>query len=105
MTMAQLYSPETLQLTITGLLADSWAVKLVRALSQNRMRFSALQHDLGISSKTLSARLKELEKEGLISRTLYAQVPLRVEYELTDKGYEFNELLDQIGKWEKKWKN
>lgn len=87
-----------------ALLTDAWALRIVSALAQNRLRFTALQRSLKMSSKTLSKRLKELEKEGIVTRTLYAQVPLRVEYELTAKGYEMKEILDSISRWEKKWK-
>jgi DNA-binding HxlR family transcriptional regulator len=105
MVRQQLYHPEELiESKSVRLLADSWSIRIVAALANGRLRFSNLQHALKMSSKTLSNRLKELESEGIISRTLYAQVPLRVEYELTDKGYEFKALFDSIAKWEKKWK-
>ena len=87
-----------------ALLTDAWTLRVVSKLAASRLRFTALQRELNMSSKTLSKRLKELEKEGIVSRTLYAQVPLRVEYELTSKGYELKEILDSISKWEKKWK-
>jgi DNA-binding HxlR family transcriptional regulator len=102
MARQQLYQPETL--STPTILGDDWSIKVVNALAQNRLRFSILQHTLGMSSKTLSKRLKELEANGMITRTLYAQVPLRVEYELTEKGFEFKGILDEIVKWEKKWK-
>jgi DNA-binding HxlR family transcriptional regulator len=105
MVRQQLYPQEMLiESKSVKLLADSWGMRIINALSSGRLRFSALQHTLGMSSKTLSKRLKDLETEGLISRTLYAQVPLRVEYELTDKGEEFKHLFESIAKWEKKWK-
>lgn len=88
-----------------ALLTDAWTLRVVSRLAQSRMRFTTLQRSLSMSSKTLSKRLKELEKEGIVTRTLYAQVPLRVEYELTAKGYELREILESISKWEKKWKN
>jgi DNA-binding HxlR family transcriptional regulator len=99
----QLYPPQTLQESKLKLFSDAWSVKLLLRLAENRQRFTELQHALGISSKTLSNRLKRLEEEALVSRTLYAQVPLRVEYELTEKGYELKQLLDDFSQWEKKW--
>lgn len=86
------------------LLCDAWALRVIGTLSSSRMRFTQLQRTLSMSSKTLSKRLKELEREGIVTRTLYAQVPLRVEYELTAKGYELRDILASISQWEKKWK-
>ena len=88
---------------VAVLLGDHWSVRIVASLSAERQRFSALQRSLGISSKTLSAKLKELERQAIVTRTLYAQVPLRVEYELTEKGYELKSLLDSFCKWDEKW--
>lgn len=101
----QLYPPELLEeIKSIELLGSKWLIRLLGMLSGSRMRFSELQHNLGISSKTLSARLKEMEREGLVTRTLYAQVPLRVEYELTAKGEELLVIVSELAKWEKKWK-
>jgi DNA-binding HxlR family transcriptional regulator len=101
----QLYQPEVLEeIKSIELLSSKWLIKILGALSRNCMRFSELQHGLGISSKTLSARLKEMEREGLVTRTLYAQVPLRVEYELTEKGEELLGIVSEFSTWEKKWK-
>jgi DNA-binding HxlR family transcriptional regulator len=101
----QLYPPEFLEeIKSIELLGSKWLIKLLSVLSGNRMRFGELQHHLGISSKTLSARLKEMEREDLVTRTLYAQVPLRVEYELTAKGEELLVIVSELAKWEKKWK-
>jgi DNA-binding HxlR family transcriptional regulator len=85
------------------LLADPWSIKVIGMLAHGRQRFTQLQRSLRISSKTLSKRLKELENQAIITRTLYAQVPLRVEYELTEKGHELKELFDEIVKWDRKW--
>jgi DNA-binding HxlR family transcriptional regulator len=102
----QLLVPELLThdiLRLSKLLADAWSLKIIISLSLHQQRFSQLQRNTAISAKTLSRRLKELEKQALVTRTLYAQVPLRVEYELTEKGFEFKTLLDSFAKWDKKW--
>ena len=101
----QLYPPEFLadSSRLALLIGDAWAMRIIGVLAQERMRFNQLQHRLGISSKTLSNRLKQLESRAIVTRTLYAQVPLRVEYELTEKGFELKTLLDALVKWDKKW--
>lgn len=69
------------------IIGAKWTAILVHDLSEGPRRFSQLEHSCcGISPRTLSERLKELEQEGLIMRRSYAESPPRVEYELTDKG-------------------
>lgn len=65
-----------------------WVVELMFVLSQKgTLRFNELKASLeGISSRTLSKRLTELTEQGLVDRTLYDEMPVRVEYELTEKG-------------------
>lgn len=63
-------------------------------------RFGQLQKSLsGISPKTLSVRLAELEEEKIINRKVYAEVPLHVEYSLTAKGKSLKEIFDQMASW------
>jgi DNA-binding HxlR family transcriptional regulator len=88
----------------TPLLSDERAIRIIIALTEERMRFSALESMLGMSPKTLSHRLKQLTSQGLVTRTLYAQIPVKVEYELTEKGREFVELLLAIDAWQSKWR-
>lgn len=99
----QLYMPLVSETKAAALLSDSWTIRIIGSLSGQRQRFTQLQHALGISSKTLSKRLKELEQNAIVTRTLYAQVPLRVEYELTEKGYELKGLFDELVQWDTKW--
>ena len=67
---------------------NKWTVELIVALSQSRsLRFNEMKEALaGISGRTLSQRLKELEEQGLVARTLFDERPVRVEYSLTKKG-------------------
>ncbi len=85
-----------------SLVGDALALRALRALSDGPVRFSRLQ--LGASSKTLSAKLKALERCGLLTRTLYAQVPPKVEYALTPKGVELLSIVDGIAEWERSWR-
>lgn len=64
------------------------------------VRFNQMQHYLGrISDKTLSATLKELERDGLVHRQMYPEVPPRVEYTLTERGRSLMKVLDQLCDW------
>lgn len=71
-----------------GIFFRKWVVELMFVLNQKgTLRFNELKESLdGISSRTLSKRLTELTDQGLVDRTLYDEMPVRVEYELTDKG-------------------
>lgn len=66
-------------------------------------RFGELQRSLsGISPKTLSQRLQQLEKEGIVKKHVFAEVPLHVEYSLTEKGAELKKIFRQIENWGEK---
>ena len=68
-------------------IANKWSVLVVVTLDGRRLRFTELQrHIPGVSQRMLSLTLRHLHRDGLISRTAYAEVPPRVEYELTDIG-------------------
>lgn len=86
-----------------ALLGDDAVLKIVRALLAGTRRFGMLQQEIGCSSKTLSGKLKSLMGEGLVSRTLHAEVPPRAEYALTDKGREFAGIIQGILEWERQW--
>ena len=69
-------------------IGDKWSLMIIGSLHQGPMRFTALQQMIGgISQRMLTLNLRQLERDGLISRTVYAEVPPRVEYELTDLGH------------------
>ncbi|WP_339209400.1 helix-turn-helix domain-containing protein [Paenibacillus sp. FSL K6-3182] len=73
---------------VLDIIGTKWTFLIIRdLLVEETMRFSELLKSLeGISPKTLSLRLKELEDQGIVSRTIYAEVPPRVEYTITEKG-------------------
>lgn len=81
-------------------IGDQWSLLVLHSLSGRVFRFNELMRELGdISKQMLSKTLKRLEKDGFIKRTAYAEVPLRVEYELTDLGKSFLEPMRVLVQW------
>jgi DNA-binding HxlR family transcriptional regulator len=81
-------------------LSGKWTYLIVAALKSGRMRNAELQRKIeGISPKMLSQTLRTLERDGLVTRTVYAEVPPRVDYLLTPLGLELARLMDQIRNW------
>ncbi len=79
------------------LIGDMWTLLIVRDLLSGPKRFGQLQESLGsISPKTLSHRLKVLERANLISRHAYAEIPPRVEYDLTEKGRALSDIIQAL---------
>jgi DNA-binding HxlR family transcriptional regulator len=72
---------------VLALIGDKWTVMVMGDLTDGRKRFNELRREVeGISQKMLSAKLRNLERDGLVERTFFAVIPPRVEYELTDLG-------------------
>jgi DNA-binding HxlR family transcriptional regulator len=67
---------------------SKWTVAIVLKLRSETLRFTELRREVGVSQKTLTATLRALERDGLVSRTSYATIPPRVDYALTDLGRE-----------------
>ncbi len=89
--------PVEITLNVIG---KKWTVLIIRDLLKGTMRFGELLKSLhGISPRTLSARLSELEKYGVIKKKVYPVIPLKVEYSLDKKGYELRLILDQMSTW------
>ena len=77
-----------------------WTLLILRDLFDGTRRFGELRRSLeGISPRTLSQRLRELEGQGIVSRVVYAEVPPRVEYSLTEKGNSLGAILEQMKVW------
>lgn len=91
--------------TVLSLLGDKVAVGILTALESGPQRFTALHDSLGGSTKTTSSRLKILEDQGFLTRTMYAEIPPRTVYGLTQKGEEFLDLLRGIAEWDAAWAN
>lgn len=91
------YCPAQKALSILG---GKWTLSIIRELSSGTKRFGQLQKSLkGISPKTLSARLQELEKQDIVTKEVYPEVPPRVEYSLTAKGESLKKILHDLVKW------
>jgi DNA-binding HxlR family transcriptional regulator len=85
---------------VLDLLADKWSALALGALADGPVRFGEIRRRLeGISPKVLTGVLRRLEKNGLVERTIYPEVPLRVEYELTELGADANEPLAALRTW------
>lgn len=81
-------------------IGDRWTVLIVGALSDGPQRFSQLLRRIeGISQKMLTQTLRVLERDGLVERTVHAQVPVRVDYALTDAGLTLREPLHALERW------
>ena len=81
-------------------LDGKWTLLIIRDLLGGTRRFGELRSSLvGISSKTLTDRLRELADDGLVSRTMYAQIPPRVDYSLTERGRAAAPIIDALGSW------
>jgi DNA-binding HxlR family transcriptional regulator len=81
-------------------IADKWTVLAIRRLADGTLRFSQLRRAInGISQKALTATLRGLERDGIVKRRIYASVPPRVEYSLTDLGRSLVKLVAGICTW------
>jgi DNA-binding HxlR family transcriptional regulator len=81
-------------------IGDKWTIMIVGALSRGPMRFNALQRAIpGLSHKMLTTTLRGLERDGLVTRTAFATIPPRVDYELTDQGRSLHEPLLTLASW------
>ena len=86
------------------LIGGRWTGAVIRLLLNDRMRFAELRAAIpDISDRMLSERLRELEAEGIVARIVVPETPVRVEYELTDKGRALEQALCAVGRWAEKW--
>jgi len=81
-------------------IGDKWTVLLVILLSEGPMRFTELRTHLGrVAPKVLTQSLRRMERDGLVTREVFAEVPPRVEYTLTDLGHSLAEPIAVLGDW------
>ena len=86
--------------TTLMLIGDKWKVLILRDLMDGTKRFGELKKSIGtVSQKVLTAQLRDMEEKGLLSRKVYAEVPPRVEYTLTETGYSLKPVLDSMWAW------
>lgn len=91
--------------TTLMLMGDRWKVLIVRDLLEGTKRFGELKKSLdGISQKVLTQHLRIMEESGLVRREVYAQVPPKVEYSLTELGMSLMPILDVMGRWGEEYK-
>ena len=92
--------------TTLTLISDKWKVLILRDLLLNgTMRFGELRKSIGhVTQKVLTSQLRQMEESGLLTRKVYAEVPPRVEYTLTELGYSLKPILDAMWVWGEHYK-
>ena len=91
--------------TTLTLIGDKWKVLILRDLMTGTKRFGELKKSVGnLSQKVLTAQLRAMEASGLVNRKVYAEVPPRVEYSLTELGKSLKPILDSMCAWGKAYK-
>ena len=92
--------------TTLTLIGDKWKVLILRDLLTGTKRFGELKKSVGdVSQKVLTAQLRDMEESGLVDRKVYAEVPPRVEYSLTELGESLRPILDAMLAWGQDYKN
>ncbi len=96
--------PCPVETTLT-LISDRWKVLILRDLLPGTKRFGELKKSIGhVTQKVLTANLRDMEEKGLLTRKVYAEVPPRVEYTLSELGYSLKPILDALEQWGKAYK-
>ena len=91
--------------TTLTLIGDKWKVLILRDLMPGTKRFGELKKSIGsVSQKVLTAQLRDMENNGLLTRTVYPEVPPRVEYSLTELGRSLKPILDAMWNWGQEFK-
>lgn len=86
------------------LLGKRWTGLIIKCLMSGMSRFSEIESSVpNLSSKMLTERFKELEEAGIIKREVYPETPVRIEYELTEKGRDLSKVMKEISHWAEKW--
>ena len=97
--------PECPVATTVQLIGSKWKLLIMRNLLDRPWRFNELKKSLeGISQKVLTDLLRSMEEDGIITRTVYAEVPPRVEYALSDVGESMRPILDAMKEWGLRYK-
>ncbi|MTH53616.1 transcriptional regulator [Bacillus mangrovi] len=86
-----------------GMLGKRWTGLIIHQLMEGPKRFNALESSTAISGRVLSDRLKDLEQNGVVSRNIIPDTPVRVEYSLTEKGKALEPILKEIENWSQNW--
>ncbi|WP_288686987.1 helix-turn-helix domain-containing protein [uncultured Catenibacterium sp.] len=92
--------------TTLTLIGNKWKVLIIRDLLTGTKRFGELKKSIGsVSQKVLTSQLRAMEEDGLVHREVYAEVPPRVEYSLTELGWSLQPILDAMVSWGNNYKN
>ncbi|SHH98251.1 winged helix-turn-helix transcriptional regulator [Clostridium grantii] len=87
------------------LIGNKWKVLILRDLMNETMRFNELMRSVtGITQKVLTSQLRDMEKDGLLSRKIYPVIPPKVEYSLTNTGRSLKPILDTLATWGEEFK-
>lgn len=86
-----------------NIISKRWVGLILSELLQGKKRFSEMESDLPISGRLLSERLKYLEKEGIVIRSVYSEFPVRIEYTLSEKGEALAPVIREIKNWSQDW--
>ena len=91
--------------TTLTLISEKWKVLILRDLLTGTKRFGELRKSIGtVSQKVLTSQLRQMEESGLLTRKVYAEVPPRVEYTLTELGYSLRPIMDAMWAWGENYK-
>ncbi|MFD1737298.1 winged helix-turn-helix transcriptional regulator [Bacillus salitolerans] len=85
------------------ILSKRWTSLIIYQLLSGSHRFCHIETAIGISGRLLSERLKDLEYEGIVTREVFPETPVRIEYSLTEKGLALGPLMKEVEKWSLEW--
>jgi len=97
---AEIFCPANAAL---NLLSERWTLHIVRLLLGKTKRFNEIAREIGLNPTTLRERLRALEEEEVLTRTVISLMPPHVEYALTDKGQALNGIFESLAAWGQRW--
>jgi DNA-binding HxlR family transcriptional regulator len=97
---AEIFCPANAVLTLLG---GRWTLHIVRSLLDGKKRFNEIARANGINPATLRERLRVLEQEGVVVRSVVSEMPPHVEYTLTEKGLSLNCIFESLADWGRNW--
>lgn len=89
--------------TAMHLISKRWVGLILFELCKGPRRFSEMEANLPVSGRLLSERLKMLEREEMVNRSVYTEYPVRIEYSLTEKGHAIQPVISELEKWAEEW--
>lgn len=102
----QALAEECLEAYAANIIGGQWSLVICSWLTNGKLRFGELKKKLpNITERMLTLQLRKLEENKIVKRTVYAEMPPRVEYELTPIGYDLKPIIKQLEKWGQKHQN